>query len=431
MSRKPKSSIDRRAFLKLGATAALALGVTPGMPAQRRKKAKNFHAAVVGAGAFGGWTALHLLRREAKVTLVDAWGPGNARASSGGETRVIRAVYGPERIYVQMVKRALEFWRDYQLTWRRKLYHHTGVLWMVSAANSDYVSAALPHLREARLRFDEMSTSEAAQRYPQVSFEGVSRVVLERQAGYLMARQACSAVLDACLRDDAKYLPRQAEPGRIVSGKLQELRLSDGTAVQADAYVFACGPWLGNLFPELLEKRITPTRQEVFFFGTAAGDTRFSDSAMPAWIDLGEHAFYGIPGNQWRGFKLADDTRGVIFDPTTGDRTPSAEGIRTARHYLGRRFPALKDAPLLEARVCQYENSPDGNLILDRHPEAENVWIAGGGSGHGFKLGPAVGEMMTEMLVDGRKPEPLFTLARFEKSADAGSPLFFPKRSRS
>jgi glycine/D-amino acid oxidase-like deaminating enzyme len=400
------------------------------MSAQRRKSAKNFHVAVIGAGAFGGWTALHLLRREAKVTLVDAWGPGNSRASSGGETRVIRAIYGPERIYVQMVKRALEFWRDYQLRWRRKLYHHTGVLWMVSAANNDYVSAALPHLREARLRFDEMSISEAAQRYPQVSFEGITRVVLERQAGYLMARQGCAAVLEACLRDDAKYLPRQAEPGQVISGKLQELRLSDGTAVKADAYVFACGPWLGKVFPELLGKRITPTRQEVFFFGTPPGDTRFSDDVLPAWIDLGEHAFYGIPGNQWRGFKLADDTRGGVFDPSTGDRTPSAEGIRASRQYLASRFPALKDAPLLEARVCQYENSPDGNLILDRHPEAENVWIAGGGSGHGFKLGPAVGEMMTEMLLDGRKPEPLFTLARFEKSADAGSPLFFPKRSR-
>jgi glycine/D-amino acid oxidase-like deaminating enzyme len=426
VNQKRKSSIDRREFLKLSATAALSLGAGTEMSVQRRTTKMNLHVAVVGAGAFGGWTALQLVRRKARVTVIDAWGPGNARASSGGETRVIRAIYGPERLYVQMVKRSLEFWRDYQLRWRRRLYHHTGVLWMVSAANNEYVSSALPHLRDARLRFEEMSPAEAAKRYSQISFDGVQRVVLERQAGYLLARQACAAVLEACVRDDAKYQQAEARPGAIVNGRMQELRLSDGTTIKADAFVFACGPWLGKIFPELLAKRITPTRQEVFFFGTAPGDVRFTDDALPAWIDLGEHAFYGIPGNQWRGFKLADDTRGTVFDPTTGDRTPSAEGIRAAHSYLARRFPALKDAPLLEARVCQYENSTDGNLILDRHPEAENVWIAGGGSGHGFKLGPAVGEMMSAMMLDGKPPEPQFTFARFEKRAGAGSPLYYP-----
>src|SRR3954471_17951837 len=88
------------------------------------------HVAVIGAGAFGGWTALHLLRRGARVTLLDAWGPGNARASSGGETRVIRATYGPDRIYVQMVARSLQLWRENETRWRKPLYHRTGVLWM-------------------------------------------------------------------------------------------------------------------------------------------------------------------------------------------------------------------------------------------------------------------------------------------------------------
>ncbi len=158
---------------------------------------------------------------------------------------------------------------------------------------------------------------------------------------------------------------------------------------------------------------IRPTRQEVFFFGTPEGDRRFSEDVFPVWIDRGEQIFYGVPGNQWRGFKLADDTRGAPFDPTTGERVASAEGLRAARDYLGFRFPALKGSPLLESRVCQYENSPDQHLIVDRHPDASNVWLVGGGSGHGFKHGPALGELVAANVLGEKPVEPFFSLARF------------------
>jgi glycine/D-amino acid oxidase-like deaminating enzyme len=140
---------------------------------------------------------------------------------------------------------------------------------------------------------------------------------------------------------------------------------------------------------------------------------------MPAWIDNGVRIFYGIPGNQGRGFKIADDSHGAAFDPTSGDRTPSAEGIAAARRYLRARFPALGDPPLLEARVCQYENSRDGHFILDRHPGAANVWVLGGGSGHGFKHGPALGELAASTVLGEVQPEPFFSLARFQAKAGA------------
>src|SRR5581483_3294948 len=136
------------------------------------------------------------------------------------------------------------------------------------------------------------------------------------------------------------------------------VRLSDGTTLTADAYVFACGPWLGRLFPDVLGERIRVTRQEVFFFGTPPGDPRFTEEALPVWADHGARFMYGIPGNEWRGFKVADDTRGPPFDPTSGERLHTPAALRAVRDYLAVRFPALADAPLLEARVCQYENSP-------------------------------------------------------------------------
>jgi glycine/D-amino acid oxidase-like deaminating enzyme len=193
------------------------------------------------------------------------------------------------------------------------------------------------------------------------------------------------------------------------------LPLSDGTRLAADHYVFACGPWLGRLFPESIGDRIRPTRQEVFFFGAPAGDSRFQEDRLPVWIDHGERVFYGIPGNEWRGFKVADDTHGPAFDPSAGERMPTPAGLMSARAYLARRFPGLKGAPLVEARVCQYENSPDSRFIIDRLPDTANAWIVGGGSGHGFKHGPAVGERVADLVLGSRTPDPFFALARFAK----------------
>src|SRR5215470_16522207 len=198
-----------------GASLPEALGRTPAASQGRDKRtirAQRPHIAVIGAGAFGGWTALYLLRRGARVTLIDACGPWNSRASSGGETRVIRGIYGPDRIYVQMVARALILWRENEARWNRKLYYQTGALWMVSKEDGEFVKASKPFLREAALPFEELTSAEAARRYPQVNFEGVKWALHEKDAGYLLARRACEAVFDAFIREGGAYKQAWASP---------------------------------------------------------------------------------------------------------------------------------------------------------------------------------------------------------------------------
>ena len=269
------------------------------------------------------------------------------------------------------------------------------------ADEGEFVRASLPFLKEFAFAYEELTPVEAGKRYPQIAFDGIRWTLLEKEAGFLLARRACMEVVDGFVAEGGEYRQSQASPGELVSGRLSGVALSDGTHLTSDAYVFACGPWLPKVFPALLGNRIEPTRQEVFFFGTPAGDSRFSEGQMPVWVET-PRFFYGIPGNERRGFKIADDARGPAFDPTSGDRTASAEGLRSAREYIARRFPALASAPLVESRVCQYENSTDHHFVIDRHPEAANVWILGGGSGHGF----------------GEKPtEPLFALSRFQKTS--------------
>jgi sarcosine oxidase len=373
---------------------------------------KQQQIVVVGAGAFGGWTALFLRRQGARVTLLDAWGPGNSRASSGGETRVIRATYGDRAVYTRMAARALTLWKEHEQRWHRQLYHPIGVLWLVER-DDQYEKAALPILRDAHVAFEELQGAEVARRFPQINCEQVRWAILEKDAGYLTARRACAAVLEAFIDEGGEFRQVGVQgPIAPSGGALSGVRLSDGSQLTADSFVFACGPWLGSIFPDVIGDRVRPTRQEVFFFGTPAGDRRFTEEALPVWADHGTRFMYGIPGNEWRGFKVADDTRGPAIDPTTESRIPSPEALKIARDYLAYRFPGLKGAPLLESRVCQYEESPDEHFIIDRHPAAANAWLVGGGSGHGFKHGPAVGELVARLVLGGGEPDGTFRLRR-------------------
>ena len=373
----------------------------------------NPTVAVIGAGAFGGWTALHLLRRGARVLLIDAWGPGNARASSGGETRIIRGAYGGDRVYVEWVARSLELWRQAEARWHRRFYERTGFLWLCGDDDS-YVRDSLPYLEASGLEASEVSLQDAEDRYPQFDFTGVRTLFVEPEAGYLLARRACQAVADAVdANRNSEIYYSEATPGPIHGGRMERLNLLNGLTLRADAYVFACGPWLGRLFPEAVGERfLRVTRQEVFYFAPPPGEPLFEDRGCPAWVDLGERIFYGIPGNEFRGFKVADDTRGEPFDPTSGERLPTPARLAEAREVLARRFPGMAGAPLLESRVCQYENSPDGHILFDRHPQAANVWLLGGGSGHGFKLSPALGEYAAKIILQDGTPDPLFRLDR-------------------
>ena len=374
--------ISRREFVERAAILPIAarLSMKPSAP----------RITVVGAGSFGGWTALHLRRLGAQVTLLDAWGPGNPRASSGGETRVIRAIYGPDRIYVEMVKRAYELWEQLDPS----LYTETGALWL-HRGDDAYVRSSIPILHDLGFPVDRFTAEEASKRWPQIRFDGVKSAYLERRAGALYARRACGVVRDAFVRAGGTYRTEHVP-----------LHAKHDAKLDADVVVYACGPWL---------PQVRPTRQEVFYFGPPRGSSRYQPGSLPVWIDFGERIFYGLPDLDGAGFKIADDTRGEPFDPTSGDRTPSTQGIARARSLLAERFPELANAPLLKAEVCQYENSADGQLIVDRRDD--KAWVVGGGSGHGFKLSPAVGELVAQAILNGREVPKMFRLDRDRMNA--------------
>ena len=319
-----------------------------------------------------------------------------------------------------MAARALERWRAHDLQSQRSFYTKTGVLWMFGAEHG-FRSASVTALRAEGIPVEELTLREARDRYPQIQFDGVSSVLLEPEGGYLLARRACEHIVERFVAEGGTYRQAAALPVEA-SGPVRHVAVHGGGYVDADAFVFACGPWLGTLFPDVIGPLIASTRQEVYYFGTPAGDARFAERNLPAWIevDASEHVFYGIGGNAYRGFKIADDAPGPAFDPTAGDRgTPTSSTLAVTREFVARRFPALAGAPLVGVEVCQYESTPDAHLIIDRHPAGPNLWIVGGGSGHGFKLGPAVGELVADLVLESGDPDPLFRLARLAAARDS------------
>jgi sarcosine oxidase len=367
--------------------------------------ARAWDAVVVGAGSFGSWTAWSLCRRGLRVLLLDQYGPGNSRSSSGGESRLIRIGYGPDELYTRFSRHSLAAWKRLFEAASERLFEETGVLWLARPGDR-YAVETLATLERMKVRHERLPPQDLQHRYPQMSLESDVWGILEPESGALLARRAVAAVVRDAVRMGVEYRRAAVAPLRG-SRRLEALpELPDD---RAETFVFACGPWLPKVFPDLLGDRIFPTRQEVFFFGTRTGD-EFAPPRMPAWIDFGEE-FYGLPDLEARGFKVAPDRHGEPFDPDLGERVVSREGVLGARAFLARRFPALAEAPLLESRVCQYENTSNGDFLIDRHPELSNVWLAGGGSGHGFKHGPAVGEYVAERVLGGGPAEPRFLLA--------------------
>jgi monomeric sarcosine oxidase len=370
----------------------------------RGKLTGTYDVVVIGAGVFGAWTAYHLQRTGRRVLLVDAHGPGNSRSSSGDESRIMRMGYGADQTYTRSAVRSLASWQELFARTGESLFCRTGVLWLAHE-NDPYPLQTIATLQSAGVACERLTIEEISRRYSQFVLEGISWGVLEPESGVILARRAVQAVVREAISAGAEYSQDAVRPpaGR---GKLHHLLMANLSRISAADFVFACGPWLPKLFPDLLAQRIRPTRQEVFYFGAPAGDRRFSPPAMPTWIDFTDEA-YGLPDVDGRGIKCAIDRHGDLFDPDTDDRVASSEGLRAARQYLARRVPALKDAPLVESRVCQYENTSSGDFLIDRHPQFDNVWLAGGGSGHGFKHGPAVGEYVMARLngqTDGLEP---------------------------
>ncbi len=367
----------------------------------------HFDVAVIGAGAFGAWTAYFLHKAGARVGMFDAYGAANSRSSSGGETRITRMAYGDGELYSRWALESLPEWLALERRCGQTLFHPTGVL-TFSDARTGWVQKSAEVIRGLGAPCEVFANEQLVERFPQVCFKPSECAVFEPRSGALMARRAVQLLLDELVAEGIEYRQHSVLPP--TDG--ETVKTSTGEIIEAENFVFACGPWLPKLFPALLSSYITPVRAEIFFLGVPAGMEDFLPPRMPAWIFMGDENWdaYGIPDVENRGFKLAVDLIQQPADPDTMNREATAPYADQVRAFVRERFPLLAAAPIVETRVCQYENTPTHDYLIDRHPEWQTFWLVGGGSGHGFKNGPALGRYVAQAVLNNASLHPKLRL---------------------
>ena len=401
-------TIDRRRFIKTTAAAGFGFGAgSKGAGARVRAAAvqarRSPDIVVVGAGTFGMWTALNLQRLGARVTVVDAYGAGNSRQTSGGETRGVRTSYGDRphgRLWTRWANEAIRKWTAWDEMGRDRLlprlFFNTGDL-ILREATSEYIENTRAHWNALGTPYEPLTADEVAYRWPWVRFENLGVALYEPAAGVVRARRAIESVARVFEEEGGTIRIARAAIGARNGARLETVAVEGGEAISAETMVFACGPWFPKVFPRLMGNRIRISIGHVFYFAVPPGDTRFAFPNMPS---------YGVPGcTGWpalppdhRGFRVRTGGR-VGNDPDTSDRWIPAESHERPRQILERHFPDLVGAPINETRACHYESSVDRNFIVDHHPDFNNVWLLGGGSSEAFKFGPVLGEYIARRML--------------------------------
>jgi sarcosine oxidase len=413
---------DRRRFLKTVAAPAL-------LPYSRQVKPplrKPADVVVVGAGAFGGWTAYYLRQLGASVRLVDAYGPGNSRATSGDETRGVRSSYGDRGVWADLWTRwaneAIGRWTKFDAEWGRemkmRLFFNTGD--MIFRSQSEPFTDRTQELwKKHAIPFQLLKPEDVSRRYPVFRLEDTSVVLYDPRAGVVRARRACEVVAEAFRHAGGEVLMGHAATGDRDGNRLQNIKTTGPAAtLTADTYVFALGPWFPKAFPNLMARRIRTPLGHVHYFGTPPGDDRFTFPNLPSFNFPGITGWAALPPDN-RGFRVR--IRGEnLTDPDTSERAFDRASDTQAREFIARRFPALTGAPLLETRACHYEMSVSRNFIIDRHPDYSNVWVAGGGSAEGFKFGPVVGDYIAKRVL-GLEDDPALAEAFSLKMSEPAS----------
>ncbi|MEE4360125.1 MAG: FAD-dependent oxidoreductase [Pseudomonadales bacterium] len=392
--------IDRRTFLSTGLAAVAGTLAPRGAKARSEGTAPAVDRAlpdvvVIGAGVFGTWTALNLCERGARVTLLDAYGPGNARQTSSDETRQIRAAYGEDEIYSRWAQRAFTLWHTRQEEFQRRIIYANGVLSTNDPA--DKLAIETTTFEKLEIPFEMLGPDELRYRWPQARWDDVDHALYEPQGGTVKARESIIAAAELFERKGGQVRIGHAVPGRRSGGRLESIALADGTELKAGKFVFACGPWLPDLLPDILGGYINRRRSEVFYVGSRPGDDRFHWARFPNMWEprTGAYAMSDVD----YGYKVVPRL-GVPIDPDMDDRMPSPFLMRSVEDYLRMRAPALLGQPIVATRVCTLENSNNHHYIIDTHPDYDNVWLAGAGSGHGFKMGPVLGEYIADRVLD-------------------------------
>jgi sarcosine oxidase len=357
---------------------------------------------VVGAGIFGLSSALALQRRGHRVTVFDRALPPAEDAASTDRTKALRFEYGSAcPLYVPLVEEARTLWRALEIGAGGSLYIETGVLALAKTWDeSRHEWQSHNYLVEHGWPVELLEPPAAAVRFPQFAWDGIAAATFNPQGGYLRAAAAVRATL-AAFREAGGVVVAPARVEGLDESAQAAYLVVDGGRFEFDAVLVCAGAWFRALVP-VRGDFVRPTRQAVTYYRPPG-----SLPGMPVWMhDLAESGWYGMPLEDGV-LKVARHRPGEPADPDAPRLVPVAEG-EASREFVARFLPAIDPAWYAEDRGCLYALTDDGNFVIDRVPQRERTFVAGGGSGHGFKLGPAVGRLAADLVERGVPPVSAF-----------------------
>ena len=417
-------SIDRRDFLKVATTAGAGLAVTgaPAAASDEKPRAQSQRApfvrsgqvadvVVVGAGAFGAWTALNLQRQGMQVTLLDQYGPANSKSASGGETRGVRSSYGGRETGLQWAEwaiRSLQKWKEWDAEHSSEtmpLFYETGDIIMREEMEPS-MEQSMANWDELGHPYEVLTPDEVRYRWPMIQTPEIGAVMYEPSAGVVRARRSIESVVAVFEREGGDVRIAKATPGDEDGRSMQNVQLSNGDTLEAGTFVYATGAWSHLFLPELLGKRFTARAVgHVYYFATPAGDESYRWPNCPSYGVPGCTGWPALPGDS-RGFRIR--TGGARSnDPDTSVRWVPEDRHERPREILSKFFPALADGIINETRACHYTSTFSRNFVIDTHPELDNVWITGGGQAEAFKQGPVLGEYIAGRMMGTENDEEL------------------------
>jgi N-methyl-L-tryptophan oxidase len=362
-------------------------------------------AVVIGAGIAGASTALALRRRGLEVALVDVREPGHARAASAGDHRILRASHGSDELYTRWSREARLRWLELGAEVGEELFVQAGAVMLARAGHTQWEDASRDTLSRLGVPSFVVDVDELRLRLPLIDPRGLAYGLWEPESGFVYARRATRATV-------RRFVELGGVLRRGVGGADERERpLLDGRPIDAGIVVFACGAWMGDLFPRTLGRMLEIVRQDVMMVEPPPGSTGYDWQSFPAWIDHGYPA-YGIPAAGGFGFKAVINWRGLTVDLDRDDRLIGPSSVARTRRYLAHRFPALADAPIVGQEIGQIANTPDTHFLIDRHPAHERLVLVAGDSGHLFKHGPVAGDHIAQLALGEIEIEPRFSLGQ-------------------
>jgi len=366
---------------------------------------KTYDIIIIGAGIMGASAAVEAVRRGATVALIDQAQIPNPRAASFDHSKVFRFSY-PDSLYARMAVDALRLWRALEDDTGEKILTTTGLL-LLGCSQQSFEIESFETLRSLGLEAEMLTIDEIAHRFPQFNTEAFKYGVFDPSGAILQAESAVRASVEIVRRLGADVI----EGERIIdlkgsASRIESVITEKGNARGCERVIVASGPWTKKLLP-FLENRLKTTRQEVIYFEPQTSDSdrvspsnNFHIGHFPIFIAL-DTGFYGFPIHNAGAMKIANHNKGVPIDPESFSDEVRQESILQCRQFFTEFIPALADWRVSQTRVCIYNNTPDDDFIIDRHPEFDNVVIATGFSGHGFKFGPLIGRIAAEMITNG------------------------------